>query len=285
MAIMEDESRGYDVEFVANRIYIYVGKYIDNNQTLEHSFELARRLIEKVGPIAGRLSGDTAIPKAPVNIIAHRAPSQRSRVLEFLYVGSIAVMVTVAIILGSAAHRQYARDVDESPAYLAAVKQAEVDDAAGDRGPRVVVDGQQALMAATTDLGRSGAEYWIGIGYFWQKLYATALAHEQQAISYDPKDSSAIIAAGNLLVNTDQNQAAITMANKELAIDASDASAYRVMAFAHYNLGMKVQALADINKATSLDQAPGKQQYRSGDAQDATLIQSSIYTKLIFDPN
>lgn len=295
MALMEDESQGYDVEFVANRIYIYVNKYIGTNQALEHAFELARLLVDKVGPIAARLQGDSAIPLAPVNLKTHRQGWQMSRTAEIIYAGVVILFVAIAVILGIVASKQRplvsagTTVQSQNPAYQAAINQAIADEGrsnqASNFGPQIVTDGQQALAAAQTNLGRSGAEYWIGLGYFWQRLYDTALAHEQTALVYDPNNSDALAAAGDLLINTGQYQAAIALANRQLVVDPNDASAYRIMAFAHANLGLKAQALADMDKATTIDQMPAKQQYRTYDAQDRALIESPSSSKLLFDPS
>jgi tetratricopeptide (TPR) repeat protein len=177
----------------------------------------------------------------------------------------------------------------ENKAYLAAIKQATNDNAdsnqTNNQGPQIVADGQHVLAVARTNQQRSGGEYWVGLGYFWQQDYATALTHEQQSISYDSSNTTAIITSGDLLVNTDQNQAAIAMAERALSLDPKSSSAYRVMAFAESNLGSQAQALADITKATTLDQAAANQGYLASDTQDRNLIDSSNGGKVLFSPN
>jgi len=204
----------------------------------------------------------------------------------------IVIIVTVLVVLGTmivTLKPKPAQRLVENKAYLAAIKQATNDNAdsnqTNNQGPQIVADGQHVLAVARTNQQRSGGEYWVGLGYFWQQDYATALTHEQQSISYDSSNTTAIITSGDLLVNTDQNQAAIAMAERALSLDPKSSSAYRVMAFAESNLGSQAQALADITKATTLDQAAANQGYLASDTQDRNLIDSSNGGKVLFSPN
>jgi hypothetical protein len=68
MALMEFESKHYNVEFSGNRIYIYVNGFIHDISTLNQVFTLAKKLTDKIAPLAGRLQNDSAIIATPVNI-------------------------------------------------------------------------------------------------------------------------------------------------------------------------------------------------------------------------
>ncbi len=72
MALMEDESKGYRVEFSANRIYIYANGYVSKSADLKQIFTLAKQLIDKIGPLAARLKNDSAIVLTPANNIKSR---------------------------------------------------------------------------------------------------------------------------------------------------------------------------------------------------------------------
>ena len=297
MALMEDESKDYTIEFVANRVYIYARSYIGNNQALEQLFGLAKALIDKIGPVAARLNHDAAIPQAPVNLRTARANSLSKR--SFMIIFAITILaITVGVIVGVVGrqHNQPSPTVtsasnvnDTNPDYLSAIAKARTDDQnssdSNNLGTAITDDGLRALEAAQTNVQTSEAEYWVGLGYFWQKSYDTALSYEQQAVTHDPTNSSALAATGNLLVNTGQYQAAITTANRELGVNAQDSSAYRVLAFAYANLGQKDQALQEIAKATQLDQAAKDQQDISADSQDQSIIQTAAAGTLRFSPN
>ncbi|MGH7237177.1 MAG: hypothetical protein ACREGF_01435, partial [Candidatus Saccharimonadales bacterium] len=69
MALMEDESKHYTVEFAGNRIYIYVNGFVATTENLTSLFALAKKLIDKIAPLAARLQNDSAIIATPVNII------------------------------------------------------------------------------------------------------------------------------------------------------------------------------------------------------------------------
>ena len=66
MALMEDESKHYTVEFAGNRIYIYANGFVSTTDNLTQLFRLAKKLIEKLAPLASRLKNDSAIVAAPI---------------------------------------------------------------------------------------------------------------------------------------------------------------------------------------------------------------------------
>jgi len=92
MALMEDESKHYTVEFAGNRIYIYCNGFVATTDNLTQVFALAKKLINKIAPLANRLSKDSAIISTPVNIIKTRKSHPFARKL------GVAVTVTLLLI-------------------------------------------------------------------------------------------------------------------------------------------------------------------------------------------
>ena len=91
MALMEDESKHYTVEFAGNRIYIYCNGFIETTDNLTQVFALAKRLIDKIAPLASRLKNDFAIAATPINIIKSRRVHPFAR--------KLGVAVTVLLLL------------------------------------------------------------------------------------------------------------------------------------------------------------------------------------------
>jgi Flp pilus assembly protein TadD len=140
-------------------------------------------------------------------------------------------------------------------------------------GAQIVRDGQAALAAAQTKFGRSGAYYYIGMGYFWQADYQQGLINENQSLVEDPADQAAIITGSELLINLGRNQEAITLIERALATDTKNSTALRTRSFAYANLGKRAQALTDIDTATSIDQSdPKKAVNLSYDTLDRSLV-------------
>ena len=252
MALLQDESRGFDVEFVANRIYIYLGNYIATTADVERIFGLARNLIASVGPVAARLANDAAVEvPATVSLYQPRQRARLGRLATVTYLVFVVGLLGAGIALGFwSAHNQPLAQASTNPAYDAAAKQAEVDLAASsdtdNRGTAIVSDGQQALAAATTRFGRSGAYYYIARGYFWERNYTMALDNANLALTNDATNQGALEVAANALINLDRPAEAIAMADRELSLDATDGSAYRAKAFAQANLGQQAAALTTI---------------------------------------
>lgn len=98
MALMEDESKHFTVEFSGNRIYIYANGFLTNTNDLTQAFALAKKLIAKIAPLASRLQNDSAIIPVPTNVIQTRKshPLVQKLVLGLtivLTVGGLGLMV------------------------------------------------------------------------------------------------------------------------------------------------------------------------------------------------
>jgi hypothetical protein len=92
MALMEFESKHYNVEFAGNRIYIYVNGFIHDINTLNQVFMLAKKLTDKIAPLAGRLQNDSAIIASPINI----SQTRKSLVIKL---NKFVVAIIIAIFL------------------------------------------------------------------------------------------------------------------------------------------------------------------------------------------
>lgn len=92
MALMEDASKHYSVEFAGNRIYIYSSGFITTTEQLTQVFGLAKKLIDKIGSLASRLQNDSAIVATPVNLFNKRKHSLLSNKFGLAFV----IIVTVA---------------------------------------------------------------------------------------------------------------------------------------------------------------------------------------------
>jgi hypothetical protein len=93
MELMEFESKHYNVEFAGNRIYIYVNGFIHDISTLNQVFTLAKKLTDKIAPLAGRLQNDSAIIPSPVNI----SETRKSVVIKL---NKIAIIVLLVVFFG-----------------------------------------------------------------------------------------------------------------------------------------------------------------------------------------
>ncbi len=103
MALMEDHSRHYTVEFAANRIYIYANGLITTSEELTGLFALAKQLIDKIGPVASRLANDSTLVVPPVNLPAPGEASPQSlrtehRLVMIIIVTVVFVFVFVALV-------------------------------------------------------------------------------------------------------------------------------------------------------------------------------------------
>lgn len=92
MALMEDASKHYSVEFAGNRIYIYSSGFITTTEQLTQAFTLAKKLIDKIAPLASRLQNDSAIIATPVNLLNKRKHSLLSNKLGLAFL----IIVTIA---------------------------------------------------------------------------------------------------------------------------------------------------------------------------------------------
>ncbi len=107
MAIMEDGSRHYTVEFAANRIYIYCTGLVSTTGELTHLFNLAKQLITKIAPLASRLAHDSAIVATPTNLslTTIKRPGQQGALIALLTI--IAVAFIIAFSVGVALNSGY----------------------------------------------------------------------------------------------------------------------------------------------------------------------------------
>ncbi|MFI5271295.1 MAG: hypothetical protein ACHQT9_04620, partial [Candidatus Saccharimonadales bacterium] len=99
MALMEDNSKHYSVEFGGNRVYIYANGYIGNKQELIGAFTLAKKLIEKIGPLAERLARDSTIIPKPLTIADVRPNVTRKRTIKTFLAIIIGVPIVLCILL------------------------------------------------------------------------------------------------------------------------------------------------------------------------------------------
>lgn len=118
MELMESESTHYTVEFSGNRIYIYANGFIGDTSDLTQAFSLAKKLIEKIAPLASRLQNDSAILAPSVNIVKNRAVHKLARriMLGFnicLIIFGVALMVFAFVV---DKHNQRQLNIDTTPA-------------------------------------------------------------------------------------------------------------------------------------------------------------------------
>jgi|GEM_PF-2155367 len=99
MALMEDESMHYTVEFAGNRIYIYCNGFITKSDNLNQVFALAKQLIEKLAPLASRLKQDSAIVAPPVNIINTRRQHPLTRKIGLILVITFGIIGLALMVL------------------------------------------------------------------------------------------------------------------------------------------------------------------------------------------
>jgi len=102
MALMEDESKHYTVEFAGNRIYIYANGFVSTTDNLTQLFRLAKKLIEKLAPLASRLKNDSAIVAAPINIANNQRSYKFARKLGLIYIIAVSVIgigITVGVLV------------------------------------------------------------------------------------------------------------------------------------------------------------------------------------------
>ena len=288
MAMLEDESRGYDIEFIAGRIYIYLDKYINTAEDLQQIFRLGQLLIDNVAPVSTRLAHDVSIAPAPVLVDLKRTSNitRPSTVLYGVVIGLFILLCITAGIL-NALQAPTVRSV-ANPAFDQVARQAEADLAASTvqypLGGSILADGRAALAASRTNRGRSNAQYYIGMGYFWESQYQNALDAQMDSIASDSANSAAFIMAGEQLVNLGRPNEAIVLENRALMLDPQNSSALRTQAFAYSNLGRTADAVAAMDRATQADQAPPKRQFLSYDVTDRQLILAPHSQPLQFRP-
>ncbi len=95
MELMEEESSHYTVEFSGNRMYIYANGFIGNAQKLTEAFALAKKLIEKIGPLAQRLAADADIQMPlPIDLVKPR----KSGFLSFNTMAKVEKVVMIAAV-------------------------------------------------------------------------------------------------------------------------------------------------------------------------------------------
>jgi hypothetical protein len=102
MALMEDNSKHYSVEFGGNRVYIYANGYIGNKQELIGAFTLAKKLIDKIGPLAERLAKDASIIPKPLTLAEVRPNVTRKRTIKTflaIIIGAPLVLVIFLLII------------------------------------------------------------------------------------------------------------------------------------------------------------------------------------------
>ena len=100
MALMEDQSKHYSVEFGGNRVYIYANGYIGKRQDLINVFSLAKELTDKIGPLASRLAKDSSIVVAEAAELNElRKPQTGKRMLIIFLVIFLALPIFFLIVI------------------------------------------------------------------------------------------------------------------------------------------------------------------------------------------
>lgn len=99
MALMEDESKHYSVEFAGNRIYIYANGFVSTTENITQLFELAKQLIEKISPLADRLKSDPALMPTPINVLEiRRQPWLAKKIVLTFSISAIAFGLAITVI-------------------------------------------------------------------------------------------------------------------------------------------------------------------------------------------
>lgn len=75
MALMEDESKHLSVELAGNKAYIYYGGFVSSADSLGQMYDLAKKLIVKLGRAANEMKNDSDIlqPKMNTQIMAEES--------------------------------------------------------------------------------------------------------------------------------------------------------------------------------------------------------------------
>lgn len=273
MALMEDASKHYSVETVGNRVYIYANHFVSTTSELQDLFSLAKKLISKLAPLSARMAHDPTMTMPAPNSIKLRKQypvldKVSSYLLLLVYICGILFVFYLAFV-AKPPPSHAATLQPRNPAYDTAVTEASSLDAESslkdDLGPEIVAAGKRALANATNNSEREYANYWIGDGLFWEGNNPAAATYEKKAVAYMPNDPYPYVLEGNILVDEQQYQAALTVANQALARNPNLATAYRLKAIVLANLNQKSQAVQLIEKAMELDEGPTKAQFKASD--------------------
>lgn len=98
MALMEDASKHFNVEFAGNRVYIYINGFVTTTGALTSAFALAKKLIEKIAPLADGFKTDSAIIATPVNLQRSRKQPWYANKVGLTFVIFVAVF-GIAIVI------------------------------------------------------------------------------------------------------------------------------------------------------------------------------------------
>ena len=215
-------------------------------------------------------------------------PVQLRKVILPLFLASIVTLV----LLGLAGYRTQKSQTTAdkmSVAFTIAVKTAkQADDTAGttsNPGTAVVAAGNQAALAASDDMQRAVADYWLARGYFWEGNNALALDCADKSLGLGGGSNvDTLILAGQLSVNLHQFDPAVGLANRALSFVPDDPRGYRVRAFAEYDQGASGAAAQDIHHVADLDVAQGQTALVQTDANDQAAMQSSGVNFISFQP-
>ncbi len=118
---------------------------------------------------------------------------------------------------------------------------------------RVIQEGGMALNISTTNEQKSGAHYWIGIGYYRLGNLDVAQQHEESAISLDSEFSGPYVTLGAIMLDKGDIPKAKELALKSVDMDNGYSWAHNLLGLVLNAEGQKEQAILEIKKAIKLE--------------------------------
>lgn len=112
--------------------------------------------------------------------------------------------------------------------------------------------GTQLLSEAVTAGEKASVHYWLGLGYYRQSDYITAESEEKTALSLWPTYAAPYATLSAISLMQNDNQQALTYAQKSAELDPTYAWAYNDMGLALLALGKKQEGIVQLQKAVQL---------------------------------
>ena len=104
MALMEDGSKRFNVEFCGGRIYIYLTSRVNSTGELRSAFNLAKQLVNQVKPLAASFQTSAAIATSNQAISIAQTKRQNRPLTPMTVVWIAIVMAGVVIIFLISSH-------------------------------------------------------------------------------------------------------------------------------------------------------------------------------------
>ena len=164
--------------------------------------------------------------------------------LWFIFVISVFFLLLSRLTLGE--------ESKSSKAYYDHIQSAKTLWAIGDYN-RVIQEGELALNNSKTDQQKSGAHYWIGIGYYRLGNLDVAQQHEESAISLDSEFSGPYVTLGAIMLDKGDIPKAKELALKSVDMDNGYSWAHNLLGLVLNAEGQKEQAILEIKKAIELE--------------------------------